>query len=274
MSKKNEKADYSVNCVSLMCSLFELFSRGIEELGVTELSMMLHIHKNKATKLLYTLEMRRYLERNSSTGGYRLGYKAVALRASFLRGRKLIGQARPSLEKLAGACGETVILAVPVDGGIICEDIIDSTYGVRAVFPVGRCLPPTSAAGRLLSPDAGQELVKRECCLDLGENDPEVFGAAAPIRDHAGKVIGAVSVLGPSIRFRSENSVSEVIPLVMEAAQEISLRLGYLVPTRQVLPLGISKQLSIGHGIASLDIAGPFYATKPSVDAGIIAKAC
>jgi len=63
--------------------------------------------------------------------------------------------------------------------------------------------------------------------IDNEELDIGVRCAGAPIRDYTRRIIGAVSVSGPSMRFSDERLEQELIPLVKKAAEEISGKLGY-----------------------------------------------
>jgi DNA-binding IclR family transcriptional regulator len=61
--------------------------------------------------------------------------------------------------------------------------------------------------------------------VDDRENEPEVRCVAAPIFDHAERVVGALSVSGLTSRMRPAR-VREVGPLVAQACREISRVLG------------------------------------------------
>jgi DNA-binding IclR family transcriptional regulator len=58
--------------------------------------------------------------------------------------------------------------------------------------------------------------------LEIGVN-----GVAAPIRNHASRIIGLLGVVGPSFRLTHERLNDEVASLVVRAAGDISLRMGY-----------------------------------------------
>ena len=63
--------------------------------------------------------------------------------------------------------------------------------------------------------------------LDMGEHEPEVRCVAAPIRNHSGAAIAAMSVSGPAQRIEpmlTEGLVTEVVGV----ARAISGLLGYL----------------------------------------------
>ena len=63
--------------------------------------------------------------------------------------------------------------------------------------------------------------------IDNEELDIGVKCVGAPIRDYTRRIIGAVSISGPSMRFPDERVEKQLIPLVMKAAEEISAKLGF-----------------------------------------------
>ena len=65
MSPKKSKSDYVIQTVSHALRLFEEF-RTEDELGVTELSRRLNLHKNNVFCLLATLEQHGYIEQSSA----------------------------------------------------------------------------------------------------------------------------------------------------------------------------------------------------------------
>ena len=65
--------------------------------------------------------------------------------------------------------------------------------------------------------------------LNRGERQSYVIGAAAPVRDHTGQVIAAISSAGPSIR--ATDDLDAVGRMVREAADEMSASLGYPAQT-------------------------------------------
>ncbi len=58
---KKSKSDYVIQTVANSLRLLEAF-RNEDELGVTELSRMLDLHKNNVFRLLATLEQKGYVE--------------------------------------------------------------------------------------------------------------------------------------------------------------------------------------------------------------------
>ena len=61
---KKQKSEYSIQTVTNALKLLEAF-RDEEELGVTELSCRLDLHKNNVFRLLATLELQGYIEQSA-----------------------------------------------------------------------------------------------------------------------------------------------------------------------------------------------------------------
>ena len=97
---RKEKSEYIIQAVSHALDLLEQFHDEVDELGVTELSKRLKLHKNNVFRLLATLESRGYIEQNKATENYRLGLKALELGQTFIKQMGLLRQAKPILEKM------------------------------------------------------------------------------------------------------------------------------------------------------------------------------
>jgi len=70
-----------------------------------------------------------------------------------------------------------------------------------------------------------KEIRKRGYATDNMEHEKGVCCVGAPVRNHRGEVFAAISVSGPCQRFASER-IKEMALLVMQAAREISAKLG------------------------------------------------
>ena len=62
--------------------------------------------------------------------------------------------------------------------------------------------------------------------VSLEELEHGLNAVAAPIRDHTGGVIAALSASGPAYRLTAER-VQEIAPVVVAAADDVSRRMGY-----------------------------------------------
>ncbi len=255
---KKEKSDYIVYTVLHALDILEQFQGNVEELGVTELSKRLRLHKNNVFRLLATLESRNYIEQNRNTENYRLGLKTLELGQTVIRQMGLLRRSRPTLELLARECNETCYVAVLRDAHVVYLDAVETTHPVRVVSRLAARLPAhCTAAGKVLlagAIESGESLSSvMEGAAPLGdlhafekeleriaeqgyaqeddELDAGVRTVAAAIRDYTGNVVSALIVTGPSMRFSEARMRDELIPTVRNAADEISVRLGYSPPS-------------------------------------------
>jgi DNA-binding IclR family transcriptional regulator len=256
---RKDKSEYIIQAVSHALDLLEQFHDDVDELGVTELSKRLKLHKNNVFRLLATLESRGYIEQNKATENYRLGLKALELGQTFIKQMGLLRQAKPILEKVVGSCNETAYVAIFKEGSVVYLDVVETDMTVRVVSRVGSRLPGyCTASGKVhmafMSEDEINELypsrqlkgytsttitdreqlketlktvTEQGYALDDEEMDLGVRCVAAPIRDYTRRIVGAISVSGPTMRLGDERIEKELIPLVQGAAEELSSRLGY-----------------------------------------------
>ena len=256
---KKEKTEYLIQAVSHALDLLEQFHGEVDELGVTELSKRLKLHKNNIFRLLATLESRGYIEQNRVTENYRLGLKTLELGQTFIRQLGLLRQSRPVLEEIVRACNETAYVAIVKDFNSIYLDAVETDKTVRVVTRVGCRLPAyCSAAGKVQIASINEEeldnyinntdfksftnntitdreklrkelqqVLENGYAIDDEELDVGVKCVSAPIRDYTRRIVGAVSISGPSIRFSKERMERELIPLVVKSSEEISAKFGF-----------------------------------------------
>jgi len=256
---KKDKSEYIIQAVDHALDLLEQFQGEVDELGVTELSKRLKLHKNNVFRLLATLESRNYIEQNRVTENYRLGLKTLELGQTFIKQMGLLRQSRPVLEALVKECNETTYVAILKESHIVYLDVVETDLTVRVVPRVGSRLPAyCTAAGKIqLAYMTDEELdhylptkelkgytsntitdrdefkshlrkiAEQGYAIDNEEMDVGVCCVGAPIRDYTRRIIGAVSISGPSMRFSPERMEKELIPLVRRAGEDISTKLGF-----------------------------------------------
>jgi DNA-binding IclR family transcriptional regulator len=71
-----------------------------------------------------------------------------------------------------------------------------------------------------------EEIKKRGYAVSQGERVDGVSCVAAPIFETGGKIIGAITISGPTTRF-SEQKIKEYGKLVMRATKDLSISMGY-----------------------------------------------
>jgi IclR family KDG regulon transcriptional repressor len=254
---RREKTNYIIQSVSHALDVLEQFTGEPDELGVTELSKRLKLHKNNVFRLLATLEARGYIEQNKATENYRLGVRCLRLGQRFVMQTGLLRQARPVMHQVAKACHETSFITVMRDGCAIALDAVEAEQPVRMVSRIGDPLPlHCTAAGKMhlafaddelraSLPEAlqkftektlvdrqalGQQLkkiVESGFAVDVGEHIEDVRSVAVPIRDYTRAVVGSLAVSGPAYRLSQERLEKEIVPLMLKAGRELSTRLGF-----------------------------------------------
>ncbi|MFQ5849465.1 MAG: IclR family transcriptional regulator [Candidatus Binatia bacterium] len=255
---RREKSNYMIQSVSHALDVLEQFRGGGDEIGVTELSKRLKLHKNNVFRLLATLEARGYIEQNKATENYRLGLKCLQLGQAYVRQIGFLHQAQSTLQVLAEKTRESAFVALRKGLEVVPLDFVESKSTVRVVSFLGDSLPlHCTAPGKVhLAFDSEEELrdglpetlarytdktiVDRPMLLrqiqeindegyavDLGEFIEDVRCVAVPVRDHTRSLVGSLSVAGPAHRLTQEKIEEEIIPLILRDGNDLSKRLGY-----------------------------------------------
>ena len=247
-----------VQSVDRAISALEILARR-GEAGVTEVAADIGVHKSTAFRLLGALEERELVEQAQDRGKYRLGFGILRLAAAVPGQLDVTQQAREICERLAAEVGETVNIAILRSHYVVNLDEARGPSAVGTHNWVGKLTPlHATSSGKILlafmSPEARKELLssmefprfteRTITSLDLLENqlstvaregfvytveefEDGLNAVAAPIRDHSGTVIAALSASGPVYRF-TEERMREVASAVKSAADAISERMGFL----------------------------------------------
>jgi DNA-binding IclR family transcriptional regulator len=241
--------------------LLALFDRDHTEWGVREAATKLKIAKSSAHDLMSSLAKLGFLNRTEENR-YRLGWRLVTLSETLLATTELRKEAHPVMEELAAQYQETIHLAVLDDTQAVYVDKLEGRQAVRVELTSlgARLYAHCSALGKVLlaySPEddvrriietAGlprftpntivdeEELTqalakirKQGYAYDLEEILLDLCCVGAPIYNHTGQVIAAISMSIPAYRFR--RSQTEYRDAIVRAAKAISARLGYYGPS-------------------------------------------
>jgi DNA-binding IclR family transcriptional regulator len=209
--------------------------------------------KSTASRLLRALERQELVQRDPESGTLRPGPVLVqyAQRGGGLL--DLAALARPALQRLARASGETVNLAIATPAGVDQLVQVDSGYLLGATNWVGRPVPyHASSSGKVflafgtagadglslprLTPatvtdpdELERQLVearRRGYATTAEELEPGLVAVSAPVRQVSGAVIAAISISGPSLRL-SPDDLDRLGALLVEEADALSARLGH-----------------------------------------------
>lgn len=249
------KSTYSVQSVENALDILEALADESVDATLPILAAKLGISRNKAFRLLATLESRGLVQREEHSGVYRIGLNTVGLAQRFIKGASLIRHAHPVMEELARRHDEAVYLTVLMGEDVLFLDMVDCAQSVKAAPLVGKKFPFfTNAAGKVikalesgdlldkflrksrrkLAPDElvrleseMDEIRRKGVAVDCGGLGDGVIGVAVAVKDYAGKVVGAITVLGPAFRLLSDRIENEIVPSLLEGAEMLSMKFGY-----------------------------------------------
>lgn len=245
-----------IRSVDRAVAILDLLAREGWSAGA-EVARELHVHRSTALRLLATLDRHGLVERDPRTAKYRLGRRLVQL-ASSVRGEVDLRQvARPVCESLARTLGETVTLDVLDGHEIVPIEQASGSTSVMTVNWLGTRSPVHCTASGKVILAFGPEAVRADLLERPLEHrtsrtivDRALLGAqlaavreagfattfeelevglnalAAPVRDAAGAVVGAIDVSGPAYRV-DPGARHNLVTRTIEAARDLSRRLGY-----------------------------------------------
>jgi len=244
------KSDYAVHSVENALDLIDAICEEGGEARVSRLSERLGINKTSVFRLLATFENRGFVERSDDSLKYRLGLSAYEMGQKIIARMGMLRKARPTMDRLARQCNESVYFVVRRGSEVLMLDMVDSAQKVKVKPLVGFRFPITTAAGQVLlafEDDAGGHGHRRKGEQDAPELAPaerevirscgycvdeQGFGAgvtclAAPLLNARGEVTAALAILGPGFRMTPERFDTELLPQLLEAGADISAGLGY-----------------------------------------------
>ncbi|WP_020172749.1 IclR family transcriptional regulator [Gordonia polyisoprenivorans] len=225
--------------------------------GVTELAAELGVHKSTVSRVIGSLEARGFVEQEPGGRKYRIGFTVVRLASSTSATLDLSKQGQEICEMLAAELGETANIAVL--GGTQAVNIVEAqgTSSVALHTWIGQTSPAhaTSSGKTLLAALSDDEVratfsaglpgytehtiteidalladlaLIRDRGWAIAEEELELglVAVAAPIRDHSGAVIGALSVSGPRYRLDPDDAPA-LAATVQRAAVELNSRFGF-----------------------------------------------
>lgn len=224
---------------------------------VQELSESLGLAKSTVSRLLATLASEGFVIKDEKTKAYRLGLSVLTLGGIITNSLEIHKEAAPVLYKLVNDTGETAHLAI-LDGlDTIYIHKEECNHPVRILTHLGRRNPAyCTSSGKVLLAFNESNIVEKvienglvpykpntitnpdELRKELEKVRQQGFAVsteeltegtrsiAAPIRDYTGKVVCAITVVGP-IQRMTDHKMMGIAKKVIEAANEASERLGY-----------------------------------------------
>jgi len=241
-------------------AVLKAFSDETPDMGVTEVSRKVALHKSTVYRLLSAFEDEGLIARNPESGKYRLGPELIVLGEQVLRHTEVHRVALPFLRELAEKTGETIDLEVLSGGNVVTIEEIAGKHVVAATGAIGmpwaahatsngkvllahqsaekqrqilsrtlrrfttRTLTDAKAVAREL-----QKVREQGYALSFGELEEHLVAIGMPIRGRSGDAVAAVSISGPDTRL-APDKLTSLLRLGLETCARISSRLGYHGP--------------------------------------------
>lgn len=256
----NTASGYSgTQAIRRAVAVLKAFGPDSAPLTAQQISQRTGLNRSTVYRLLSALD-HEGLVASDDAGRYRLGPDLAILGALALRQIDLHQVALPFLRTLAEQSGETVDLEILHGGHVLLVEEIEGAHLLNAASNVGtlypaHCtstgkllladLPPAELdallADELAAPgpraitDAAALRVELQASLARGyatsyeELEAHLYAVGAPIRNHRGRVVAAISISGPAARLPPERE-PEIAALLLEACAAISHALGYREP--------------------------------------------
>ncbi|NLM43446.1 MAG: IclR family transcriptional regulator [Clostridiales bacterium] len=246
-----------IQAIERAIMIMNCFTDEEPELRLQEICDRLDLNKSTAHGILNTLKHHGLMEQDPETQKYRLGLNLLVLGGKVLNRLDIRTVASPIIKDVCGKTDETVHLGILDGTEVVYIDKQESSQSMRLFTAIGTRYPAycTGIGKAILAflpiedqakriPDQLNRFTantlkdKREVmehlklvkqtgyAIDDEENMEGLRCVGAPIFNHTGKVVAAVSVAGPSIRMTKER-LPMIADLLCESAEEISRRLGY-----------------------------------------------
>jgi len=244
--------------------LLRAFTDARPEWSLADLSRELKLSKPTAFRLLAALEDQGLVFRQEPTGTFRLGPAAIELGARAQRASSVAGAARPEMEALTRATGETSSIEVLEGDETLILDEVQGDHLIGTSPSIGTRWPAhATSTGKVLlaatfqrDPELVHGIARRSggrlraltpntirstsrfveelgrvfrqgYATADGELEAGYVAIGAPVRRHDGSTVAALSLGGPSTRF-TEARMPPLIRAVREAAGRVSQRLGWI----------------------------------------------
>jgi DNA-binding IclR family transcriptional regulator len=256
-------ADSPSVAVERALAMLEAVAQEPEGLSNAHISRKLKIPKSSASYILRTLEKQAYLNRDPSTGKYRVGLKILSLSRGALSGLDVREVALPIMRHLMEKTNLTCHLAI-LDGpqAVYIEKVepqgfikMDTWVGRRMrvhATSVGKALVAYIAQERLekILADSGMEkrtpktittparLLKdlekvraQGYAIDDEENNMGARCLGAPVFNQHGVIEASLGLSGTTNQVNAQ-TIPRIVEHLKDAARHLSMQLGYRAPRR------------------------------------------
>jgi DNA-binding IclR family transcriptional regulator len=258
------KSDATNQSVERAAAVLNAFAARLEPLRVSDVSALAGIGQSTTSRLLATLEQLSFVERDPQTGMYSLGAAVITLGGIAVNQSAVHREARQRAQNLAHTLALGVNVAVRRGDSIFYVCNFEGADAPRSYTLVGqrnplhatglgkclllaveaagrrRLLPVlTKFTARTITDHAELDAELERIAVDGYATEREELAlarscVAAPIRDRTGQIVAALSISGPLSTVDLDHREGELASIAIEAADAISVGLGYTGPVHAV----------------------------------------
>lgn len=225
--------------------------------SLAELAQQTGLNPSTTFRLLESMRTRGFVRQAGGGGGYQLDSTVVDLGSAFLRSVSIWDYARDLADQLAEDVSETASVGVldrsqvlyiaiargqrdlgiqsqsgtrhpaycTALGKVLMADLTwDEAEQILDSEPMVRLTPTTIVDKEAMQAEL-TAVAARGYAVDDEERNAHVVCVAAPVTDHTGRSVAALSVSGPAFRMR-EHGVDNIARHVTARAREVSVRMG------------------------------------------------
>jgi IclR family acetate operon transcriptional repressor len=253
MARTGKPATRHVAAIERAVSLLDALAEGATELGTNELARRTGLSASTASRVLATLAAAGLVEHVPGSGRYRLGVRLVQLGNAALARLDLRALARPHLQALVEATGETATISLPGEPDAVTVEFVQSPSSVQSVAQLGRpSVAHATATGKVMLAWGCVELPsgplpaftrrtivepqvlareirrarRRGWARAVREREDDLSALAAPIFGARGELSAVLGLQGPAARFGPAAMRAALEPL-LERAEAVSHALGW-----------------------------------------------
>ncbi|MDY0301844.1 MAG: IclR family transcriptional regulator [Trichlorobacter sp.] len=237
--------------------LFELIAKSDEPLTPATLAQDTGLSVSKVNNFLELLADRGFIEKDKGLGFCLVGIKGIQLSQAIISNMNVLKYAKPVMQVLEKEHDEAIYLAMLNKTNVVFLDMVDTEQPVKAVSFIGHSFPFfTNAAGKVIMAfeprdylqqhlnrilrkrsdvnithfmEELDEIRSKGAAVDVGGLGENILSVAVAVKDYAGKVLGAITLIAPAFRVLGERLETEIIPSMIESAGVLSARFGYVI---------------------------------------------
>jgi DNA-binding IclR family transcriptional regulator len=249
--------DYNVRAVERALQILNAFTNDSPEMGISEISQAVNLHKSTTHRIVTTLLNYGFLQRADDDQRYRLGLRLAGLGYRVVRQTDVRREALPYMTALVEEWDEACDLSIFDQEKVFYLEVLQGHHALTIAAAVGQRLPAhCTASGKIFLAHLPQEeldnLLKKplqeytentitspdelrkqlESIREQGfsyddeELEAGIRAVAVPIRNITGEVIAAISMPCPINRM-SKDRIQKIASSLIEKSNLVSRQMGW-----------------------------------------------